>query len=119
MHYVRIYVLVHIAIACTHYVITHIHYAITSLYCTIHSISSLDSPKGCPLDVLRYVGGKSCEGRGSVHPKVTKIFQDRLKRFQSGQNLDWATAEAMAVGSILMNGVCVCVCVGVRVCVWV
>jgi probable 2-oxoglutarate dehydrogenase E1 component DHKTD1 len=67
-----------------------------------HQLTSWNT--GCSPDMLRYVGGRSCEGRGNVHPKIAKIFQDRLKKVETGQSIDWATAEAMALGSLLMSG---------------
>jgi probable 2-oxoglutarate dehydrogenase E1 component DHKTD1 len=41
----------------------------------------------------------------SVHPRVDKYhIQARLKRLQAGKGLDWATAEALAFGSLLAEG---------------
>ena len=56
------------------------------------------------MDLLKYVGGKSCESSVSVHAKVAKILEERRKRLEEGTSLDWATAEALAVGSMLMQG---------------
>jgi len=36
--------------------------------------------------------------------KVEKILQDKVRLFQTEQKLDWATAELMAYGSILLEG---------------
>ncbi len=36
--------------------------------------------------------------------KVEKIIQDKLKLFQSENKIDWATAELLAYGSLLLDG---------------
>ncbi len=36
--------------------------------------------------------------------KVEKILQDKLKLFQTEQKVDWATAELLAYGSLLLDG---------------
>ncbi|MER3497894.1 MAG: 2-oxoglutarate dehydrogenase E1 component [Chitinophagaceae bacterium] len=36
--------------------------------------------------------------------KVEKIFQDKIKLFQTESKIDWATAELMAYGSLLVDG---------------
>ncbi|KAF7732562.1 hypothetical protein EC973_003309 [Apophysomyces ossiformis] len=40
-----------------------------------------------------------------VHPRLKKYHVDaRLKKLEKGQGLDWATAEALAFGSLLKDG---------------
>jgi len=36
--------------------------------------------------------------------KVEKILQDKIKLFQTEQKIDWATAELLAYGSLLLDG---------------
>jgi 2-oxoglutarate dehydrogenase E1 component len=36
--------------------------------------------------------------------KVEKILQDKIKLFETGGKIDWATAELMAYGSLLVDG---------------
>lgn len=38
-----------------------------------------------------------------LHPKLEKWLQDRLKMFNG--NIDWATAEALGFGSLLLDGI--------------
>jgi 2-oxoglutarate dehydrogenase E1 component len=38
------------------------------------------------------------------HPKIAKLLQARLKEFRAGRPVDWATAEALAFGSLLLEG---------------
>lgn len=40
-----------------------------------------------------------------VHPTIQKTHMDRRKqKMEEGANLDWATAEALALGSLLYQG---------------
>ncbi|CAB0042711.1 unnamed protein product [Trichogramma brassicae] len=62
---------------------------------------------GCDLDLLRYVGRKSVEYPETfgVHPKLREgHIAARLRQVEEGRGLDWATAEAMAFGSLLLQG---------------
>ena len=38
------------------------------------------------------------------HPKLARQFEARTKQFRSGGDVDWATAEALAVGSLVLEG---------------
>ncbi len=38
------------------------------------------------------------------HPKLAKQFELRNKQFESDHDLDWATAEALAIGSLILEG---------------
>ena len=40
-----------------------------------------------------------------LHRTVTRILETKAEMFASGQGVDWATAEAMAIGSLLMEGI--------------
>jgi len=40
-----------------------------------------------------------------VHPKLRKGMQDRRKVLETGERMDWATAEALAMGSLVLEGV--------------
>jgi 2-oxoglutarate dehydrogenase E1 component len=40
----------------------------------------------------------------TVHPKLAKIFETRAKLYEGGQ-VDWALGEALAYGSLLLEGV--------------
>lgn len=72
------------------------------------TISRMDT--GVPENVLRLVGQQSvsCPEGFDVHPRLAKHhIQPRLDRLRSGVGLDWATAEALALGSLLLDGHCV------------
>ena len=41
----------------------------------------------------------------AIHSRLYKShIQDRLRKIEDGTNLDWSTAEAMALGSLLSQG---------------
>ena len=59
------------------------------------------------LDKLRAMGRKLCqvpEGF-TVHRTLNRILAGRLKAIESGEGLDWATAEALAFGSLVTEGI--------------
>lgn len=62
---------------------------------------------GVESDVLKNVGISSVsvpEGM-VVHPRLEKFhIQSRIDQVNSGSKIDWATAEAMAIGSLLLEG---------------
>ncbi|XP_061173979.1 2-oxoadipate dehydrogenase complex component E1-like [Saccostrea echinata] len=61
---------------------------------------------GVSIDLLKFIGQKSvtCSDL-KVHPNVQKAHVDRrLERMKEGRGLDWATAEALAFGSLLYQG---------------
>ncbi|KAF8069209.1 dehydrogenase E1 and transketolase domain-containing protein 1 [Lyophyllum atratum] len=39
-----------------------------------------------------------------VHPKLHRHIKNRLKSIESGSGVDWATAEALAFGSLMLEG---------------
>ncbi len=59
-----------------------------------------------PLKTLREVGHKLTEVPESfhVHPKITRLFEAKRKTMESGEGIDWATAEALAFGTLLAEG---------------
>ena len=64
-------------------------------------------PTGVPLETLCCVGAKSVEVPEpfAVHPHLKKTHvQSRLDKLMNGTALDWATAEALAFGSLLYQG---------------
>lgn len=41
----------------------------------------------------------------NIHPHLHKTFiQGRLKKLEAGAKIDWATAEALAIGSLMYQG---------------
>lgn len=68
---------------------------------------------GVDSNVLKYVGAKSVQvPRGvTVHPHLVKHHvNDRLLKVQQGRGIEWATAEALALGSLLYQGFNVRIC---------
>ncbi len=39
-----------------------------------------------------------------IHPKLKRIISDRADRLKKGEGIDWATAEALSFGSLLLEG---------------
>ncbi|MGE0272882.1 MAG: 2-oxoglutarate dehydrogenase E1 component [Alphaproteobacteria bacterium] len=72
-------------------------------------LASADDRRGetaVPLDELRAVGRKICtipEGF-DANRKLVRILQGRLKAIESGEGIDWATAEALAFGTLCTEG---------------
>ncbi|MEE6481580.1 hypothetical protein FKM82_012909 [Ascaphus truei] len=62
---------------------------------------------GVPTDLLKYIGAKSVEVPEEIqmHSHLLKMHaQSRIQKLQEGMKLDWATAEALAFGSMLCQG---------------
>ncbi|OTF82444.1 2-oxoglutarate dehydrogenase E1 component DHKTD1, mitochondrial-like protein, partial [Euroglyphus maynei] len=59
-----------------------------------------------PDSILKHIGRVSTQSPDDwhLHKTLKKIFDDRSARFNSGKNLDWALAEALAFGSLLYQG---------------
>jgi 2-oxoglutarate dehydrogenase E1 component len=61
---------------------------------------------GVPLDRLKEIGRKLAlapEGF-QVHRTIKRLLDTRRKMVEDGENLDWAMAEALALGSLLVDG---------------
>jgi 2-oxoglutarate dehydrogenase E1 component len=57
-----------------------------------------------PETIERIYAGLSSVPEGfSIHPKLAKQFETRTKMVEAGE-VDWATAEALAFGSLLIEG---------------
>jgi 2-oxoglutarate dehydrogenase E1 component len=61
---------------------------------------------GVPLDRLKEIGRKlSFAPEGfQVHRTIKRLLDTRRKMVEDGENLDWAMAEALALGSLLVDG---------------
>ncbi|PNF23062.1 putative 2-oxoglutarate dehydrogenase E1 component DHKTD-like protein, mitochondrial [Cryptotermes secundus] len=62
---------------------------------------------GLESDILRYVGEKSVTYPQdfNIHPHLLKTHvSPRLNKISTGTKIDWATAEALAMGSLLYQG---------------
>ncbi|KAI6652012.1 2-oxoglutarate dehydrogenase E1 component DHKTD1, mitochondrial-like [Oopsacas minuta] len=61
---------------------------------------------GLPTELLRKIGIHSVKlpNTFTVHPRLMKSHvQSRLKEMETGEKLNWATAEALAIGSLLVQ----------------
>ena len=68
---------------------------------------------GVDLDVLRWVGARSVgiPQDFSLHSTLKRGHVDaRLSKLLAGTNLDWSTAESLAMGSLLYQGYDVRIC---------
>ncbi|NWQ80546.1 DHTK1 dehydrogenase, partial [Columbina picui] len=62
---------------------------------------------GMPVPLLQFIGVKSVEvpEELQVHSHLLKTYaQSRVQKMNEGKKLDWATAEALAFGSLLSQG---------------
>ena len=62
---------------------------------------------GVDINLLKFIAEKSVriDDDSIIHPQLMKShIQSRLKKVDSGENLDWATAEALAIGTLLYQG---------------
>ncbi|MBN8828507.1 MAG: 2-oxoglutarate dehydrogenase E1 component [Sphingobacteriia bacterium] len=56
--------------------------------------------------ILKTIGQKICEipNDFNINSKIARQLDQRKKLIESGENIDWATAEALAYGSLLLEG---------------
>ncbi len=59
-----------------------------------------------PLDTLREVGAALCRVPADfgVNPKIARQLEQKKQAIDSGEGLDWATGEALAFGTLLLEG---------------
>jgi len=58
------------------------------------------------LDTLREVGGALCRVPGgfNANPKITRQLEVKKNAIEGGEGIDWATGEALAFGTLLLEG---------------
>ena len=58
------------------------------------------------LDILRSIGAALCTVPEGFHSnsKLDRILRQKQRMFETGEGFDWATAEALAFGSLLEEG---------------
>ncbi|CAM9709198.1 unnamed protein product [Ectocarpus sp. 4 AP-2014] len=61
---------------------------------------------GVDINVLRSVGSKMTTPPSgfTLHPMLDKIYKARNKSIMDGEGVDWGTAEALAFGTLLLEG---------------
>ncbi|EGO30021.1 hypothetical protein SERLADRAFT_433954 [Serpula lacrymans var. lacrymans S7.9] len=65
-----------------------------------------DPDTGLEKDILIKVGKASVATPNGfeIHPRLQRHVKHRFQSIESGKGLDWATAEAMAFGSLMLEG---------------
>ena len=61
---------------------------------------------GVDIDLLKKIGNKLCdvpEGF-AINSKIARQLEAKRKTIETGEGIDWATAEALAFGSLLVEG---------------
>ncbi|NEU10551.1 2-oxoglutarate dehydrogenase E1 component [Methylobacterium sp. BTF04] len=70
----------------------------------------VDDPRrgktGVPAEILREIAQRITTPPPGfhLHRTIQRFFDNRAKAVESGQGIDWATAEALAFGSLLIEG---------------
>ncbi|MBP2232685.1 2-oxoglutarate dehydrogenase E1 component [Azospirillum agricola] len=61
---------------------------------------------GVSLDLLKEIGLKLCQYPKdfAINPKIARQLEAKKKAIETGEGIDWATAEALAYGSLLVEG---------------
>ncbi len=61
---------------------------------------------GLELATLKEIGARLCEVPGGfhLHRTIGRFLDNRRKMIETGEGIDWATAEALAFGSLLLEG---------------
>jgi 2-oxoglutarate dehydrogenase E1 component len=61
---------------------------------------------GLPLETLRMVGDKitTVPAGFNVHRTIQRFMDNRRKAIQTGEGIDWATGEALAFGTLAIEG---------------
>jgi len=65
-----------------------------------------DDKSGAPLDLLKEVGAAICTAPDgwAVNPKIARQLKAKKEAIDSGKDIDWATAEALAYGTLCVEG---------------
>jgi 2-oxoglutarate dehydrogenase E1 component len=70
----------------------------------------IDDPRrgdtGVSIEKLKDFGRKITQLPASFHPHrtITRFLETRAKAIETGENIDWATGEALAIGTLLAEG---------------
>ena len=61
---------------------------------------------GVDLDLIHKVGEKICNLPANLnsHSTIKRLFEAKKKMFETGKGFDWATAESLAFGTLLLEG---------------
>ncbi|MCQ8241889.1 2-oxoglutarate dehydrogenase E1 component [Rhizosaccharibacter radicis] len=71
-----------------------------------NAASGADQPTGVSDDTLQLVGRAlgTVPSDFNANPKITRQLEAKLAMMSSGENIDWATGEALAFGTLLLEG---------------
>ncbi|KAF9367107.1 2-oxoglutarate dehydrogenase E1 component, partial [Podila verticillata] len=63
-------------------------------------------PTGATIETLKHIGNtiSSTPPGFKIHSNLARIMKARAKTIETGSNIDWATAEGLAFGSLLSEG---------------
>ena len=63
-------------------------------------------PTGVKLEILKKVGQAliTCPKDMNVNSKVLRLLEQKKKMIETGEGIDWAAAEALAYGSLMLEG---------------
>merc|ERR1740121_2252054 len=63
-------------------------------------------PTGADLELLKKIGARLCEVPEGfkLHPGLKRQLKAKKERVETGDGLDWATAEGLAIGTLLLEG---------------
>ena len=66
----------------------------------------IEEPTGVPADTLRLVGHALATAPGgfAVNPKISRQLDAKQAMMDSGEGIDWSTGEALAFGTLLLEG---------------
>ena len=61
---------------------------------------------GVDLDLIHKAGEKICNLPANLnsHSTIKRLFEAKKKMFETGKSFDWATAESLAFGTLLLEG---------------
>jgi 2-oxoglutarate dehydrogenase E1 component len=65
-----------------------------------------EAPTAVPLATLKLIGAalSHVPENFNVNPKIARQLDAKAEAFETGQGIDWATGEALAFGSLLLEG---------------
>ncbi|KAJ1956108.1 hypothetical protein GGI12_005393 [Dipsacomyces acuminosporus] len=79
----------------------------------LNRVYPVEKPTGVDVSTLCDVGAQSVTAgeQCKVHPRIERFhIKPRLKKLQEGNSIDWATAEALAFGTLIKEGYNVRLC---------
>nr|WP_294553889.1 2-oxoglutarate dehydrogenase E1 component [uncultured Rhodopila sp.] len=65
-----------------------------------------EAPTDVPIETLKLIGAALAHvpENFTVNPKIGRQLEAKAEAFETGQGIDWATGEALAFGSLLLEG---------------